>query len=97
MLRIFMKYNFEWFSFLRVQYIDDDIARMMRDSGCKGVYLGMESSNDALGSGGDYRFGFTAYAVRLLQDVYFLDWAIDPGTTQLSASRARPASSPAPT
>ena len=23
------------------------------------------------------RFGFTAYAVRLLQDVYFLDWAID--------------------
>ena len=35
----------------------------------------------ALGCGGDYRFGFTAYAVRLLQDVYFLDWIIDPGTT----------------
>src|SRR5689334_355561 len=27
-----------------------------------------------------FRFGFTAYAVRLLQDVYFLDWAVDPGT-----------------
>ncbi len=26
---------------------------------------------------GGTRFGFTAYAVRLLQDVYFLDWAID--------------------
>lgn len=26
------------------------------------------------------RFGFTAYAVRLLQDVYFLDWSIDPNT-----------------
>ena len=26
------------------------------------------------------RFGFTAYAVRLLQDVYFLDWAVDEGT-----------------
>ncbi len=26
-----------------------------------------------------YRFGFSAYAVRLLQDVYFLDWTIDPG------------------
>jgi glycine cleavage system H protein len=25
------------------------------------------------------RFGFTAYAVRLLQDVYFLDWAMDAG------------------
>ena len=26
-----------------------------------------------------YRFGFTAYAVRLLQDVYFLDWIVEPG------------------
>ena len=25
-----------------------------------------------------YRFGFTAYAVRLMQDVYFLDWVIQP-------------------
>ena len=27
--------------------------------------------------GSRFRFGFTAYAVRLLQDVYFLDWTID--------------------
>ena len=27
-----------------------------------------------------WRFGFTAYAVRLLQDVYFLDWSVIPGT-----------------
>ena len=27
-----------------------------------------------------WRFGFTAYAVRLLQDVYFLDWTVTPGT-----------------
>ena len=26
------------------------------------------------------RFGFTAYAVRLLQDVYFLDWIVAEGT-----------------
>ena len=26
-----------------------------------------------------YRFGFTAYAVRLLQDVYFLEWHVDEG------------------
>jgi glycine cleavage system H protein len=27
-----------------------------------------------------FRFGFSAYAVRLLQDVYFLDWCVDaPG------------------
>ena len=29
---------------------------------------------------GAYRVGFTAYSVRLLQDVYFLDWTIDPDT-----------------
>ena len=26
-----------------------------------------------------FAFGFTAYAVRLLQDVYFLDWTVDAG------------------
>ncbi len=30
--------------------------------------------------GGAIRFGFTAYAVRLLQDVYFLDWIVDAGS-----------------
>ncbi len=29
---------------------------------------------------GRYRFGFAAYAVRLLQDVYFLDWDHTAGT-----------------
>lgn len=28
---------------------------------------------------GTWRFGFSAYAVRLLQDVYFLDWIVDAG------------------
>ena len=28
---------------------------------------------------GRFRFGLTAYAVRLLQDVYFLDWIVEPG------------------
>ncbi len=28
---------------------------------------------------GKQRFGFTAYAVRLMQDVYFLEWVISPG------------------
>ncbi|MDP6557119.1 MAG: glycine cleavage system protein H, partial [Pirellulaceae bacterium] len=27
-------------------------------------------------NGATYRFGFTAYAVRLLQDVYFLEWMV---------------------
>ncbi|MCX7666311.1 MAG: glycine cleavage system protein H [Gemmataceae bacterium] len=28
---------------------------------------------------GIFRFGFSAYAVRLMQDVYFLDWNINEG------------------
>jgi glycine cleavage system H protein len=28
---------------------------------------------------GRHRFGFTAYAVRLMQDVYFLDWTVNAG------------------
>lgn len=27
---------------------------------------------------GKWRFGLTSYAVRLLQDVYFLDWIVEP-------------------
>lgn len=29
---------------------------------------------------GCYRVGFTAYSIRLLRDVYFLDWSVEPGT-----------------
>ena len=29
---------------------------------------------------GFWRFGFTTYSVRLLQDVYFLDWIVDAPT-----------------
>ena len=32
-------------------------------------------------AGNSLRFGFTAYAVRLLQDVYFLDWIVEPGSS----------------
>ena len=28
-----------------------------------------------------FRFGFSAYAVRLLQDVYFLEWSVDAGAS----------------
>jgi glycine cleavage system H protein len=31
------------------------------------------------GDSGRHRFGFTAYAVRLMQDVYFLDWCVNAG------------------
>lgn len=43
---MFCKYNFEWFSFLRVQFVDEEVVKLMKDSGCRGVYLGVESAND---------------------------------------------------
>lgn len=39
-----------------------------------------ESHFWAVPHGDAFRVGFTAYAVRLLQDVYFLDWSIDADT-----------------
>lgn len=47
-LRILKKFKFEWFSFLRVQYVDEEVARLMSESGCRGVYLGVESANDTV-------------------------------------------------
>src|SRR5262245_59529258 len=35
----------------------------------------------AKADGPGFRVGFSAYAVRLLQDVYFLDWLVDEGAT----------------
>jgi glycine cleavage system H protein len=31
------------------------------------------------GADGTHTFGFSAYAVRLMQDVFFLEWRVDPG------------------
>jgi glycine cleavage system H protein len=33
----------------------------------------------ARAEGAGWRFGFTAYAIRLMQDVYFLDWCVSAG------------------
>lgn len=48
LLRIFCEYDFEWFSFLRVQYCDESIIKLMKESGCRGVYLGIESASDRI-------------------------------------------------
>jgi glycine cleavage system H protein len=33
------------------------------------------------GAAGVHRFGFSSYAIRLMQDVYFLDWTVNDGDT----------------
>lgn len=49
-------------------------ARIPTDRFYAHNHLWLQRDGDA------YRVGFTAYSVRLLQDVYFLDWSIDPHT-----------------
>ena len=48
LVKIFADYPFEWFSFLRVQYVNEEVMAMMKDSGCRGVYLGIESASDTI-------------------------------------------------
>ncbi len=40
--------NLPWSSFLRCQYIDENIVNKMKQSGCQGVFLGIESGSDEL-------------------------------------------------
>ncbi|QDT64027.1 glycine cleavage system protein H [Calycomorphotria hydatis] len=49
-------------------------ARIPRDRVYSRNHLWLQVTGDK------YRCGFTSYSVRLLQDVYFLDWSIDPHT-----------------
>lgn len=48
LIKIFAEYPFEWFSFLRVQYVNEEDVKMMKESGCAGVYLGIESASDTV-------------------------------------------------
>lgn len=49
-LKIMIKnqYNFKWYSYLRCQYADGEIIRLMKESGCQGVFLGLESGNNQI-------------------------------------------------
>ncbi|MCG8569094.1 MAG: radical SAM protein [Spirochaetes bacterium] len=46
-LKVLKKFDFKWYAFIRCQFLDEEITRDMKVSGCKGAYLGIESANDA--------------------------------------------------
>ena len=50
-------------------------ARIPTDRNYAENHMWLQKEGDA------YRVGFTAYSVRLLQDVYFLDWTIDANSS----------------
>jgi len=41
-------YNFKWTSFIRCQYLDDETLQLMKESGCEGALLGLESANQSV-------------------------------------------------
>jgi p-methyltransferase len=46
--RLLTRFDFEWYSHFRVQDCDADTAKLMEDSGCRGVFLGIESVDDTV-------------------------------------------------
>jgi len=42
------KYSFKWHSYYRCQFSDDETLELMKESGCEGVFLGIESGSDKI-------------------------------------------------
>lgn len=42
------KYGFKWHSYYRCQFADDETMDLMRESGCEGVFLGIESGSSTI-------------------------------------------------
>lgn len=42
------KYNFKWYSFYRCDFGDEETIRLMKEAGCIGAFLGVESANDGI-------------------------------------------------
>lgn len=42
------KFQFKWHSYFRCQYADMETVELMKESGCEGVFLGIESGSDRI-------------------------------------------------
>jgi len=42
------KFGFKWYSHFRCQFADAEMIELMKESGCEGVFLGIESGNDQI-------------------------------------------------
>lgn len=49
-LRMFIKnkYRFRWYSYFRPQFADKEMVQLMKESGCLGVYMGLESGSNQI-------------------------------------------------
>ncbi len=48
LLKILRRYEFEWYSFFRPQYTDRETAVLMKQSGCRAVFAGLESVDESV-------------------------------------------------
>lgn len=46
--RVLLDFDFEWYSFCRPQHLDEDTVRLMAESGCRAVFIGLESADDGM-------------------------------------------------
>lgn len=42
------RYGFKWNSYLRCDHVDEECVELMKESGCEGVFLGMESGSETI-------------------------------------------------
>jgi radical SAM PhpK family P-methyltransferase len=42
------KFSFKWHSYFRCQFADREMVELMKESGCEGVFLGIESGNNKI-------------------------------------------------
>lgn len=49
-LRMMVKnrYKFKWYSYFRCQFADGEMVELMKESGCVGVFMGLESGNNQI-------------------------------------------------
>jgi p-methyltransferase len=48
LLRTLARFDFEWYSFFRPQYADEETARLMKAAGCRAVFAGLEAADDQI-------------------------------------------------
>jgi len=42
------KFSFRWHSYFRCQFADEETVQLMKESGCEGVFLGLEAGSDTI-------------------------------------------------
>jgi radical SAM superfamily enzyme YgiQ (UPF0313 family) len=96
LLKVLAKFDFEWYSFFRPQYVDDQTADLMKQAHCRAVFAGLESVDDTVlknmhkvATGDAYRRGIEKLKKQGIQlHVNFIVGF--PGETDESAAKIAP-------